>query len=283
MKKFLAMVLMVCFLCTLPFIVSAEEPADSAKVVFPGSNFSAWNPSGVWLEGEFFYAQAFNVNRPILGFIMTAWAVADTSALSYILCEYHTDMQTSVEEEDFITEGVVPIDVDNPFDWEVLFDEEVPAGKYVLILQCETGRFGLNLVSGKTEETDFLCSEEISLVDNFGMTFDPAAGDDTVMAGGLIFSGSADETAFMSMAAESLAPTKDPNAATKAPATEAPTEVPEATDVPVTETPAADTPAAATEAVDSETNGGCGSILGGSSAILALFAVSAFFMKKKRL
>ena len=288
MKKILGIILAVCVLLTLPVAVSAEGGAASTKVVFPGSNFAAWNPAGVWLTGEATYAQAFNVDQPILGFVMTAWAAGGTSSLYYMVCEYHTDVETSVDKEDLVTEGFVPIEDDNPLDWEVLFDEEIPAGKYVLILRSEYGQFGLNLVNGKTEKTDFWCSEGTALVDIYGMPFDPTVGDPTVMAGGLIFSGEVDESAYLSMEADSVKPTKEPAAETEAP-TEAPeTEAP-ATEAPATEAPAEETKAPASDATkapaddtaEAPEKSGCGSVIGGSAAVLAVLAAAVVGLKKK--
>lgn len=294
MKKIVMVILTVCLLCAATALYPGTDSlaAEEGKsVAFPGGNLSMWNQSGVWLSGASLFAQAFHVSQPIRGFVMTAWLSAGNSVLYYSLCQYHTDVETSVDEDDFITEGTVEFEEDNPLNLEVLFEEEVPAGQYVLVLRAESGIIGLNIVKGKTEATDFWCTEGIQLVDNYGMNFDPSEGDPSVMAGGLIFSsGDADASAYLPIeAVPEEKPTEKPAEETETPATENPATEAPATEAPATEAPATEVPAektqAATEKPASGTpekeEGGCGSVLSGGGGVLLAVAAAVLAGRKK--
>ncbi len=246
MRKILAVFLALVLACAMILPIYASDGDDTTNVAFPGSSIGGFgSAAGLWIDPGQYFAQAFNTNTGFVGFVMTAWASAGSTA-DYALYTYNGSVEDSIEEGEEIVFGTAEFPEANPSGFEVLFEEDdpVPAGKYVLVISVSMGRCGLTVQPG-SEETEFACSEDAAIIDNFGMSFDPTDGDPTVMTGGLIFTGKANADSYRSIKEEGL----------NTPAKETPAPTPEETATPdanADSTAGADSTASANSTVSTE-------------------------------
>ena len=154
-----------------------------------------------------------------------------------------------------------------------VFDEPLPAGKYV---------FQFTGAPGLLDEGDF------SVIPMLGHSLDPDNREIYQMEclgySGYVDDENADWVLGFSMYLDSTkpAPTPDPDA------TEAPTATPEVTEAPTTEAPTEEATEAPTEvptkapADEKAEEGGCGSIIAGGAAMVALMGLAVVTMRKRR-
>jgi|GEM_PF-2112450 hypothetical protein len=210
MKKKLCSLFIIAAL-TIATLTVGTFAADTTVPFPPGSgDLNGANPGEGELyvdEGNFF-VQAFNVKQAFKGFKFSAYGADEAKTVKYELFYDKTDLDTSIEGTPVVC-GTFE-QVSNNLDGQVLFEKEIPAGKYVLLFTTVSGDgyFALAIRPG-TQFTDFACSEGMRPVDFGFFTFNVLDDDPTIMVGGLIFGKAADAGVYLEMSADPVNPASD--------------------------------------------------------------------------